>query len=37
MQTYRMALAQGFGGESKAAMIKVWEQALEVEVRGGTR
>ena len=34
MQTYRMALAAGFGDEAKVAMIKVWERLLDVKVRG---
>ena len=33
MQTYQMALAQGYGEESKAAMVKVWERAMDVNVR----
>ena len=33
MQTYRMALDRGLGGENKAAMVKVWESILGVEVR----
>jgi hypothetical protein len=33
MQTYRMALAKGLGEEAKGAMIKVWEDLLDVEVR----
>ena len=33
MQTYQMALAQGLGDESKAAMVKVWERVMGVEVR----
>ena len=33
LQTYQLALAQGLGNESKAAMIKVWENAIGVEVR----
>lgn len=33
MQTYKTALARGFGEESKGAMIKVWEQVMGVEVR----
>ena len=33
VQTYKMALAQGLGGESKGAMIKVWEKIMGVEVR----
>ncbi len=33
MQTYQMALAQGFGNENKGAMIKVWEKVLGAEVR----
>ncbi|MEE2659227.1 MAG: NAD(P)-dependent oxidoreductase [Candidatus Latescibacterota bacterium] len=32
MQTYRNALADGYGAESKGAMIKVWERALGVKV-----
>ncbi len=32
MQTYQMALAQGHGDESKAAMVKVWEKVMGVEV-----
>lgn len=34
LQTYRMALDQGLGNENKGAMIKVWETAMGVEVRG---
>ena len=33
MQTYVMALAQGLGGESKGAMIKVWEKITGTEIR----
>ncbi|MBW1943418.1 MAG: NAD(P)-dependent oxidoreductase [Deltaproteobacteria bacterium] len=33
MQTYKMALAQGLGEESKGAMVKVWEKIMGVEVR----
>ena len=33
MRTYRMALERGLGGENKAAMVKVWESILGVEVR----
>jgi len=33
MQTYKMALAQGLGGENKGAMIKVWEETFGVTVR----
>ena len=33
MLTYKMALAQGSGDESKGAMIKVWEAVMGVEVR----
>jgi 3-hydroxyisobutyrate dehydrogenase-like beta-hydroxyacid dehydrogenase len=33
MQTYQMALAEGYGNENKGAMIKVWEKALGVKVR----
>ncbi len=33
LQTYQMALTEGFGNENKGAMIKVWEKALGVEVR----
>jgi len=33
MQTYRAALAEGYGHEAKGAMIKVWERVLGVEVR----
>ena len=33
MQTYKTALARGFGEQSKGAMIKVWEQVMGVEVR----
>jgi 3-hydroxyisobutyrate dehydrogenase-like beta-hydroxyacid dehydrogenase len=33
MGTYQMALSQGLGRENKGAMIKVWENALGVEVR----
>lgn len=32
--TYQLALAQGLGDENKGAMIKVWEKALDVKVRG---
>lgn len=35
MQTYRQALAEGYGGEAKGAMVKVWERVLGVEVRRG--
>ena len=33
LQTYQLALIQGYGNENKGAMIKVWEKALGVEVR----
>jgi 3-hydroxyisobutyrate dehydrogenase-like beta-hydroxyacid dehydrogenase len=33
MQTYQMALAQGHGDESKAAMVKVWERVMGAEVK----
>ena len=33
MGTYQMALNEGLGKENKGAMIKVWENALGVEVR----
>ena len=33
MQTYQMALGQGFGSENKGAMIKVWENLLKIKVR----
>lgn len=33
MQTYRQALAEGYGDEAKGAMIKVWERVLGVAVR----
>jgi 3-hydroxyisobutyrate dehydrogenase-like beta-hydroxyacid dehydrogenase len=33
MQTYQLALAEGYGNENKGAMIKVWEKALGVKVR----
>jgi len=33
LQTYQMALAEGYGNENKGAMIKVWEKALGVKVR----
>ena len=33
LQTYQMALLQGYGMENKGAMIKVWEKALGVKVR----
>ena len=32
LQTYQMALAQGYGEQNKGAMIKVWEKLLDVEV-----
>tara|TARA_B100001123_G_scaffold445580_1_gene597539 strand:+ start:4372 stop:5271 length:900 start_codon:yes stop_codon:yes gene_type:complete len=32
MKTYEAALSQGFGHENKAAMVKVWEELLGVEV-----
>ncbi|MGQ9693590.1 MAG: NAD(P)-dependent oxidoreductase [Thermodesulfobacteriota bacterium] len=32
--TYQMALGQGLGRENKGAMIKVWEKAWGVEVKG---
>ena len=32
MHTYQLALALGYGAESKGAMIKVWEQMLGVRV-----
>ena len=31
MKTYKMALDQGYGQESKGAMIKVWEREMAVE------
>ncbi|MBW1972623.1 MAG: NAD(P)-dependent oxidoreductase [Deltaproteobacteria bacterium] len=31
--TYQMALNLGFGNENKGAMVKVWEKALNIEVR----
>jgi 3-hydroxyisobutyrate dehydrogenase-like beta-hydroxyacid dehydrogenase len=33
MQTYQMALIEGYGKENKGAMIKVWENKLGVKVR----
>ncbi len=33
LQTYQMALGQGFGSENKGAMTKVWENLLKVEVK----
>ncbi|MBW2370616.1 MAG: NAD-binding protein, partial [Deltaproteobacteria bacterium] len=33
MQTYQMALQEGYGDENKGAMIKVWENLLRVSVR----
>lgn len=33
MQTYQMALCQGYGNENKGAMIKVWEDLLKVKTR----
>jgi 3-hydroxyisobutyrate dehydrogenase-like beta-hydroxyacid dehydrogenase len=33
LMTYQMALNQNLGDESKAAMVKVWEKMLNVEVR----
>ena len=33
MQTYRQALAEGYGEEAKGAMIKVWERVMGVAVR----
>ena len=35
MQTYRQALAEGYGEEAKGAMIKVWERVMGVDLRGG--
>ena len=35
MQTYRQALAEGYGDEAKGAMIKVWERVLGIQVRKG--
>lgn len=35
MQTYQMALCQGYGNENKGAMIKVWENLLKVKTRKG--
>jgi 3-hydroxyisobutyrate dehydrogenase-like beta-hydroxyacid dehydrogenase len=32
-QTYERALRMGLGGENKGAMIKVWEEALGLEVK----
>ncbi len=37
LQTYRLALDQGLGNENKGAMIKVWETAMGVEVRGADK
>jgi len=36
MLTYKLALAAGFGHESKGAMVKVWERVMGVEVRAET-
>jgi len=33
MLTYKMALAEGFGHQSKGAMVKVWERVAGVEAR----
>ena len=33
LQTYQLALLEGYGEENKGAMIKVWEKILGVEVR----
>lgn len=33
LQTYQLALLEGYGEENKGAMIKVWEKVLGVEVR----
>ncbi|MCK9365309.1 MAG: NAD(P)-dependent oxidoreductase [Syntrophales bacterium] len=33
LTTYQLALNQGLGDESKGAMVKVWEEVLNVEVR----
>ena len=35
LQTYRMALAEGYGEEAKGAMIKVWERVMGVDLCGG--
>lgn len=35
LETYRAALAQGYGQENKGAMVKVWEKALGVTVKSG--
>ena len=35
LQTYRQALAEGYGDEAKGAMIKVWERVLGVNLTGG--
>lgn len=35
MQTYRMALAEGYGAQAKGAMIKVWERVMGIQVRAG--
>jgi 3-hydroxyisobutyrate dehydrogenase-like beta-hydroxyacid dehydrogenase len=35
LQTYRQALAEGYGEEAKGAMIKVWERVMGVDLRGG--
>ena len=37
MQTYQMALAQGHGDESKAAMVKVWEKVMGEKVASSPR
>ena len=33
MQTYQLAVIQGFGDKNKGSMIKVWEKLQNVEVR----
>jgi 3-hydroxyisobutyrate dehydrogenase-like beta-hydroxyacid dehydrogenase len=35
LQTYRQALAEGYGEEAKGAMIKVWERVMGVDLCGG--
>ena len=35
LQTYRQALAEGYGEEAKGSMIKVWERVMGVDLRGG--
>lgn len=35
LQTYRQALAEGYGEEAKGAMIKVWERVMGIDLCGG--